>query len=856
MAKHSYSSDSDQFDPKVFKESLGSFGTTTTPGANQLTELQTKIRQGVKHVELHLASTGKGQFNVQDVPDKYGFEQRRTIMQLAKMNEQSLSVHGTFDVTSFSGLAQGGINESQRLNSFKEIDETVKFASETAKGGAVVFHIQGDPVTNDRGELNVSKEYLDWLKKNKPEEYDKVKKNYFDQNYLKRQFVSNPENELEVKMKFKNLQNENPEKYKKYVDKANTSGEKRDPWEYYYMDEYIEKQKLAPERNPLIMIGDTMSQVDRQQEFVDMGVLRTGNGLDSTDKEVLRKLNLDVGELNLDDYQRAMAIFTNGMPGDYMGIINESDYNNLRNKLLITYEKVWKDSDYSQAQADETYMKKLVDYQINQIDLQKEDLDINKKRYGQYLDQINEIKKQERVLMKELDRATKAGDKEKEKEILMELNGGKLSESEDLEFRKIREKAQSGQEPTKEEIERYYHLAGKVEGLKNRKQYLEAQEIGQLEYQKLDKYHEAVSQLNEKKNKLMEQRDKIRAVTDVSFEKNTSAMGHLGIKALRYQLDLKKKAKVADQKVKEYTSRLNDLEKRYNNASGVEKDKLHNEINKVKYEMRNWVGVKDYDDIDLIEKPLYLAPENMLPGMGSLTSIEEFKAVMRMSQKEFADKILSDEPEYKKLKEEYEQETGLKIRTEEDAIKLAKRHLAGTFDNAHAAVWLKHFRKEEGESDEHRIERFNKWLNDQSVEMFKEGLIKHVHFNDTMGKDDDHNLLGSGILDLHDMRERLRKAGLKEPLIVEAGGRGANQVMHIKNAFDIFNPNLMSGEEMERRGYSVGSVIGGDVSDWINTRRNYTTRPQFSHYGMNYNTFRSQPQQGVPRGGWSNVGFF
>jgi hypothetical protein len=125
MVKQSYSSDVDQYDPKIFRESIGSFGTTTKPGGNQLQELQAKIRQGVKHVELHLASTGKGQFNVQDVPDKYGFEQRRTIMQLAKLNKQTLSVHGTFDITSFSGIGQNGFDESNRLNSIKEVISNV-----------------------------------------------------------------------------------------------------------------------------------------------------------------------------------------------------------------------------------------------------------------------------------------------------------------------------------------------------------------------------------------------------------------------------------------------------------------------------------------------------------------------------------------------------------------------------------------------------------------------------------------------------------------------------------------------------------------------------------------------------------
>ena len=170
-------------------------------------------------------------------------------------------------------------------------------------------------------------------------------------------------------------------------------------------------------------------------------------------------------------------------------------------------------------------------------------------------------------------------------------------------------------------------------------------------------------------------------------------------------------------------------------------------------------------------------------------------------------------------------------------------------------VWLKYFKREKNESEEHRVERFNKWLNGQAESMAKEGIIKHVHFNDTQGKDDDHNLLGSGILDIHDMREKLRGAGIKEALIVEAGGRGAPGNMHIMNAFDIFNPNLHT-EERQARGYSASTSNG--VSDWISAKREYENRPQYSHYGMNYNSFSGQarPQQNQPKGAWSQTGFF
>ena len=108
------------------------------------------------------------------------------------------------------------------------------------------------------------------------------------------------------------------------------------------------------------------------------------------------------------------------------------------------------------------------------------------------------------------------------------------------------------------------------------------------------------------------------------------------------------------------------------------------------------------------------------------------------------------------------------------------------------------------------------------------------------------------------MRERLRKAGIKEPLVVEAGGRGAEGVMHVLNAFDVFNPIIQS-EERVARGYKDSGSAGmgsSGVSDWISVNRNYQNRPIYSPYGMSYSTFRHQPpQQGAPKGNWSQTGF-
>jgi len=851
MGSHKFSTDNDQHDPKLFKESLGSFGTTTQPGQNQLTELQTKIRQGVKHVELHLGGRGKGNFGVQDVPDKYGFEQRRTIMQLAKLNQQTLSVHGTFDVVSFSGINQGGFDDADRLNSIKEIDETIKFAAETAKSGAVVFHIQGDPISNDRSELNLSRKYLNWLKKNKPEEYTKVKNEYFDANNLNRKFVSNPEKEKDIREEFEKLKQTNNDKYNKYLNQAKNSNENRKPWEYYYMDLDVQKRKLSPDRSPMVLLGDKMSGVERQQEFIDLKLLSSKKNFNSNEKEILKKLNISIGDLNIEDYQKTQAIFTNGLPTDLEGKVNIDDYKNLKNKLLINYDKVFANENNSLSHADETFMKKFIDHQIDLVALQKEDLETNKLINEDSINKIEDLQKKERDIATKIRKAKSLGDLEKIKDLRAELNGG-LNQKDQLEMNSIYEKYQKTGQITKLEQEKFEKFQQKSGGIQRQKAEL-MNSIGQVEYQKLEKYNEMTSQLNEQKQKLEEQKGNISAVTDVIFDKNTSAIGHLGIKALRYQLDLKKKSHIAKDKLNEFNIELTKLEDKYENAkSNDEKFKLADQINRVKYRRKDWIGVSDYEDIDLINNPLYLAPENMLPGMGSMTSLEEFKGAIRMSQEEFASKILSNESEYKKLKEEYEKETGKKINNHEDAIELAKRHIGGTFDNAHAAVWLKHFKKEDGESEEHRIDRFNNWLNTEAEGMVRDGIVKHIHFNDTQAKDDDHNLLGSGILDLHDLRHRLRKAGLKEALIVEAGGRGAHSVMHLANAFEIFNPSI------SKPGYnlnSLGSVSSG-VSDWIEVQRGYNQRPQYSTYGMGYSGFKHQPPQNPnQRGGWSGTGF-
>ena len=245
-----------------------------------------------------------------------------------------------------------------------------------------------------------------------------------------------------------------------------------------------------------------------------------------------------------------------------------------------------------------------------------------------------------------------------------------------------------------------------------------------------------------------------------------------------------------------------------------------------------------------------------MAGYGFMSNIEEYKSAIRLSWKDFSDKILSNDPKYKKVKEKYEKLLGEKI-TKENAFEVAKKHISGTFDNAHAGTWLKYFKKKNGESEEKRLKRFNSWLNTQAEDMAKEGIIKHIHLNDTMAKDDDHNLIGQGILDVFDLKDRLRGAGIKEAMIVEAGGRGANSNLHLLNAFEVFNPLLRKssgygGEEFNNNFNEPNQ----NVSDWVTSKRVYENRVQYSSYGMNTNTFKFEsPKNENFKGGWSGSSF-
>ena len=829
-----YFSGVDQNDPKIFRESFGTLGTTTAPGENQLTQLQAKIRQGVKHVELHLMNHGKGQWGKLDTPDKYGYEQKRAIMQLAKLNKQTLSVHAAPDgPTSFSGLSNGGFDENQRAKLSKEIDETVKFASQTAKGGAVVFHLNETQLATPSSEINLSQKYLDDLKSGKfgdfgKKDYEKnLKDDIENRDNFDRKFVDNIDMFSNLKIEYENLdenkKNDFEKTYEEDILKYKNKGFSNQDAKIraYARRDYIERIKNTDQS--LVAVGNRLDKVERIKKIINIdenGNLNNINSLESDEKKYLEDKKINIDNLDIDELQKLRAVLLNGFESKDN---DKKVLKKIQNKFLITYENLFEKNNDMRYKTDRDFYEAEKKGEIGLLKKQKEDLNY---KYEMHKDEIERIKVLELENKKNLFEYNKMPENTKEEKVAKKIYAEKIKENNTY------------------------------------TQQLKYQIVGQEDYQELRNYNDRIAQINEQITENKKRIENTKVLTEEIFNKNTQTIADFGLNAMENQLSMYEKSQKSLEEKKEIEKEIKEKEKELEETfDGSKRAKIFNELSKKKHSLRLKTGLSDYSDIisekngkKEIVNPLYIAPENLIAGFGYMTNLEEYKAVIRNSWVNFSDKLLSDDSKYKKIKEHYENVLGDKIDTKEKALEIAKKHIGGTFDNAHAATWLKYFKREDGESEEDRIKRFNGWLNTQAEDMYKEGIVKHIHFNDSMGKDDDHNMLGSGILDIHDLRERLRNAGLKEAMIVEAGGRGANDNLHLLNAFDVLNVSIRNQNDDSYKTEIERREIGGGVSDWVSVKRDYENRPQFSQYGMGYSTFKNSPSQNKNLvGGWSGV---
>jgi len=113
-------------------------------------------------------------------------------------------------------------------------------------------------------------------------------------------------------------------------------------------------------------------------------------------------------------------------------------------------------------------------------------------------------------------------------------------------------------------------------------------------------------------------------------------------------------------------------------------------------------------------KPLYVGPELGWPQQWG-GHPEEFTELIKSARKEMVNRLTQP-------KVQGGREMGRK-----EAEKLSEKHVKGLLDTGHMGMWLNHFKRKEGESEDRRLKRFEKWYLDQTEKLAKEGVVGSVY---------------------------------------------------------------------------------------------------------------------------------
>ena len=154
------------------------------------------------------------------------------------------------------------------------------------------------------------------------------------------------------------------------------------------------------------------------------------------------------------------------------------------------------------------------------------------------------------------------------------------------------------------------------------------------------------------------------------------------------------------------------------------------------------------------DKPIFVAPENVFPEWGYGSHPDELRKLVIGAREKMAKEL---------------EKKGMK-RQQADVI--AQDHIKATFDIAHANIWRKYFKAEEGMSFEEQEKSFNKWLISQVKSLAKDKVLGHIHVSDNFGYADEHLTLGEGNVPLDSFAKALKEVGFKDQIIVEGGAQG------------------------------------------------------------------------------------
>jgi len=160
------------------------------------------------------------------------------------------------------------------------------------------------------------------------------------------------------------------------------------------------------------------------------------------------------------------------------------------------------------------------------------------------------------------------------------------------------------------------------------------------------------------------------------------------------------------------------------------------------------------------ERPIYVGPEIGWPTFWG-GHPKEFKELIFKSRDKMAEMLSRPVLEDGKPNPYY---AGMDAKT---AQKKAAEHIKGCFDTSHMGMWINNFRRIPGESEEKRLQEFNKWYLEQVEDLAKDKIIGSIQAVDSMTGEHEHLPPGQGIFPIAEAVKIFKKYGFDGPVLSE-----------------------------------------------------------------------------------------
>ncbi len=216
-----------------------------------------------------------------------------------------------------------------------------------------------------------------------------------------------------------------------------------------------------------------------------------------------------------------------------------------------------------------------------------------------------------------------------------------------------------------------------------------------------------------------------------------------------------------------------------------------------------------------LDKPIFLAPENIFPEMGYGSHPEELTELVQLARKKMVQFLTQKEIE---IQGQMRHNPHYRGWSQDRAKKAANAHIRATLDTEHMGMWKKHFLRKAGEREQDFNKRFNAWYMDQVQKMHKAGVIGHLHIADGFGFGHGNLPVGQGDTPVVSAVKYLKEHGYKGAFLSEGYGDAPRMM---RDAWKAFGSPI----------YGVGGPMrSGSPTRWNDVMFSYFGKTEPPHY--------------------------